>query len=186
MVWLFYNRLPWRALERGIKKEHWRPLFHVALVFYLPIWDCPGFPTRLARWRCSRHAKNLPAPAPLCPTDPGRAEETILSPPSLELFPPFSSGPPLPCHGSKSVRPSPTLLPGLHALSFRSWAPTFLGASVCFLSVTARIGKLSLRYLQLWSAGCSYTPSVLLNVVDNCRLASRESFINSEEAAPPT
>lgn len=184
MVWLFYNRLPWRALERGIKKEHWRPLFHVALVFYLPIWDCPGFPTRLARWRCSRHAKNLPAPAPLCPTDSGRAGEKSFRPLLWNYSPPFSSGPPLPCHGSKSVRPQRFFQACMHCLS----APELLLFLVppFALSVTARIGKLSLRYLQLWSAGCSYTPSVLLNVVDNCRLASRESFINSEEAAPPT
>lgn len=172
------------CIGKGDKEGTLAPSVSRGSCFYLPTWDCPGFTTRLDRWRCSRHAKNLPAPAPLCPTDSGRAGEKSFRPLLWNYSPPFSSGPPLPCHGSKSVRPQRFFQACMHCLS----APELLLFLVppFALSVTARIGKLSLRCLQLWSAGCSYTPSVLLNLVDNCWLASRESFINSEEAAPPT
>lgn len=166
MVWSFYNRLPWRALERGIKKEHRRPLFHVALVFTCPHETARGLlQGSLAGDAVGMPRTFLPLP-PLCPTGPGRAERKLLSPPSLELFPPFSSGPPLPCHGSKSVSAQRSFQACMHCLS----APELLLFLVppFALSVTARIGKLSLRCPQLWSAGCSYTPSVLLNLVDNC------------------
>ena len=135
------------CIGKGDKEGTLAPSVSRGSCFYLPIRDCPGFTTRLARWRCSRHAKNLPAPAPLCPTDPGRAERKLLSPPSLELFPPFSSGPPLPCHRSKSVSAQRSFQACMHCLS----APELLLFLVppFALSVTARIGKLSLRCPQL-------------------------------------